>query len=191
MNSKEMYMNSKTPAFKRKRLDFWVTYGLRCQNTIFEKPDINLLLQMKKEGYILMLEHDRYDIELSKGYFDSNGIEVVFLSYSNEVIQHLQTRQMARNPLPRMILLNANGVPDTGVAVLEQLKSNHTFRQIPTVILCEYPHPDFVSQCYAAGASTVISKPFSDKATDIKINTFIQYWYEVAEMGVTGKSQAI
>lgn len=138
---------------------------------------------MKTKGYILMLEPDHHDRELSKAYFDNHGIGLTFLSYSNELIAMLQSNLVERQPLPRLILLNANSVPDNGGKVLEQVKSNYSFRHIPVIMLCEYPHPDFVKQYYAAGASTVISKPFSDQMTDMKINTFIQYWFEVAEGG--------
>lgn len=136
---------------------------------------------MKKERYVLMLENDLHDRELSKDYFDKNDIEVRFLTYSNEVMTSLQTALRENAPLPTVVLLNSNAIPDTGLMVLEQVKSNPALKHVPIVMLCEYAHPALISQCYTAGANTVINKPFTDKDIDRKITTFIQYWFEVAE----------
>ena len=132
-----------------------------------------------------MLEHDAHDREVTQSYFQNveSKTEITFLTYSHEVIPFLNTT--ARKPC--LIVLRINALPDTGLEVLRQIKTNISFKHIPVIILGESTMPDWVNRCYAAGANTVINKPSTVELTGIKIDTFIKYWFHVAELsdGVT------
>ncbi|HLP49426.1 MAG TPA: response regulator [Chitinophagales bacterium] len=130
--------------------------------------------------YILMLEHDAHDREIAQSYFANNQptIHVEFVTYSNELIARLDKS----THLPGLILLAINTVPANGLEVVKQLKANDHYKHIPVVVLGESTLPDWVKKCYAAGANSVINKPSTLQLTNKKIDTFITYWFEVAEL---------
>ena len=127
-----------------------------------------------------MLEPDANDRELTREFFerDRRNISVEFLSYSHEVLPFLRSA----DALPMLIMLRINSVPETGLFVLTNLRSEKRFRQLPVIILGENTQPELVEKCYAAGANTVINKPFTFDQANLKINSFIQYWFNVAEL---------
>lgn len=84
--------------------------------------------------------------------------------------------------LPALILLRLNAVPDTGLLVLESIKRNEAFQHLPVIILGEGTPSKLIAQCYASGANTVIDKPFTYEETNIKIQSFLQYWFDVAAL---------
>lgn len=135
-----------------------------------------------ENGYILMLEPDAQDKELSGDYFKTRKIDCEFLSYSNEVMTFLNRKLIENKTLPKIIVVSLHSAPDTGFFVLQEVKHNDYFNHIPVVILGENTHPDMVKRCYAAGANSFINKPFSGEDTSRKINLFLDYWFGVAEL---------
>ena len=136
---------------------------------------------MENKGYILMLESDAHDRELSKNYFDAHAITVEFLKLSNEVLPFLKGVSNA-DALPALLILSMNAFPDNGLEVLTKVKAVDSFKHIPIIMLGENTQPDLIKECYAKGACTFINKPFTTQLTDISIRSFIQYWFEVAQL---------
>ncbi len=136
---------------------------------------------MADKGYILMLENDEHDREISVPYFKTHAILVEFLRFSNEVIPFLNDKLKA-NALPAVILLSMNSLPDIGLTVLKEIKAVDDLKHIPVIVLGEHTQPELIKECYANGASTFFNKPFSDQLTDLSIKTFLQYWFEVAQL---------
>ncbi|MGZ3900923.1 MAG: response regulator [Bacteroidia bacterium] len=135
-----------------------------------------------KNGYILMLEADAQDKELSTEYFKAREIACEFLSYSNEVMTFLNRKLIENQPLPAVIIVSLHAVPDTGFFVLQEVKVNDYFNHIPVVVLGENTNSEMIKRCYAAGANTFINKPFTNEETSKKINLFLDYWMNVAEL---------
>jgi CheY-like chemotaxis protein len=144
---------------------------------------------MTRKGYILMLESDQHDRELSSNYFKERNIPIQFLQSSNEVLSFLDDRFNDFLPLPRLVLVSMKSIPENGLFVLQQIKTNDNYKHIPVVVLGENTQPDLIKMCYANGASTFINKPFTNTLTDIKIRAFIHYWFEVAEFADNKKLQ--
>jgi CheY-like chemotaxis protein len=136
---------------------------------------------MKKKEYILMLEGDLNDQEISNDYFREQNIRLEFLHTSREVLPFLLTRLQNNETLPRLILLSLHSVPDSGLEVLQQIKLHDAFRHIPVVVLGENTQPELIKSCYEHGANTFINKPFTNSQTEIKIKSFLHYWFDVAE----------
>jgi CheY-like chemotaxis protein len=136
---------------------------------------------MTNKGYILMLESDEYDKELSSEYFKTSNITYEFLKLSNEIIPFLKGQRQS-GALPSIIILSMNSWPETGISVLKEIKNLNEFKHIPVIILGEDTQPELIKQCYANGANTFINKPFTNALTDLSIKSFIQYWFEVAEL---------
>lgn len=136
---------------------------------------------MLNKGYILMLEGDEHDRELSKDYFNSLEVSFEQLKLSNEVIPFLNAKNSTEE-LPGLILLALNSIPNNGLEVLKDIKKADAFKHIPVILLGEHTLDDLIKECYANGASTFINKPLGNALTDLSIKTFIQYWFEVAQL---------
>jgi hypothetical protein len=50
------------------------------------------------------------------------------------------------------------------------------------VILGSLSHPGMTKEFYAAGASSFIQKPSTDRETQTKIASFVQYWFDTVEL---------
>jgi CheY-like chemotaxis protein len=142
---------------------------------------------MTRKGYILMLESDSHDRELTKEYFNERNIPFQFLLSSDEVMSFLNAKRNDFLPLPKLILLSMYSIPETGLNVLQEIKSHQDFRHIPVIVLGENTQPDLIKQCYFHGANTCINKPFTNELTDIKIKAFLNYWFDVAEFSESRK----
>ncbi len=136
---------------------------------------------MSQKRYIVMLENDEHDKELSAGYFKASHIPCEFINFSNDVIPFLMPKQKS-NHLPDLILLSMNSLPHTGLSVLKELKAIEELKHIPVIILGENTQKELIRECYANGVSTFINKPFTDALTDRSIKSFIHYWFEVAQL---------
>ncbi|MES2513588.1 MAG: response regulator [Bacteroidota bacterium] len=136
---------------------------------------------MKKNKYILMLESDEHDRETSSKYFETSNISYEFLKFSHEVIPFLKQRRQF-GLLPSIILLSMNSMPEMGISVLKEIKSVTSLKHIPVILLGENTQSNLIKESYANGASTFINKPFTNTLTDLSIKSFIQYWFEVAQL---------
>ena len=66
--------------------------------------------------------------------------------------------------------------------VLQKVKANAAWSEIPVVILSDSDQDIYKNECYALGAASFIKKPGNIKDTSSKIATFFKYWFEVAEV---------
>jgi CheY-like chemotaxis protein len=133
---------------------------------------------MRKQPYVLMLEEDHDDRQLTESALFDLGfdIPVKYVSYSDELFQQLREGER-----PSLILVDYNSTPAPALDVLRELKGNEEYRHIPTVVLGEGLPDHFIKECYAVGANSYITKPASSKGTKDKIETFFKYWLNVAE----------
>src|SRR5688572_26243085 len=134
------------------------------------------------DQYILMLESDPDDREISAGYFNAHNIPVEFADHSYELERSLEEKYISGQKFPALTILNINSRPDNGLTVLQKIKSSERFCHIPVIILGEFIPPDLLTACYKAGANTVINKPSTAQHTDQKISSFIEYWFKVAAL---------
>jgi CheY-like chemotaxis protein len=71
-----------------------------------------------------------------------------------------------------------------GFEVLKEIKSHFQFRQIPVVIISGTAYHEEVKECYLLGANSFVQKPLTDKLTQKKIETFVDYWFTVCELPI-------
>lgn len=132
----------------------------------------------RQDTLIWMLEDDQDDRSLTRNIIEKSGINasVTFFSNSNEMIFAMETCIR-----PSIILLDYNSRPLGGIDVLKKIKLNYQYNDIPVIILSEVADPVIVSECYRLGASSYITKPFTEKQAKQKIESFFSYWLSVAE----------
>jgi DNA-binding NarL/FixJ family response regulator len=129
--------------------------------------------------YVLMLQADPDDQHITESALAeiNPSIAINYLEDLREMDNHVA---IAGQPV--LILLNDMGTITERGQTLRQLKSNPAYSHIPVIVLGEKSSPDYVKECYRAGASTFITKPSSVNATRKKIEMFFSYWFEVAEV---------
>lgn len=129
------------------------------------------------ERYILMLEDDQDDRNLTSAVMKELNIAIplMFLSNTEDLFPALE------ESIPVLILMDYNLHPETGLDVLQKIRNHPSFNHIPVVLLGDATNPDFVTQCYRLGANTYITKPTTMEATSAKIGYFFKYWLDVAE----------
>lgn len=128
--------------------------------------------------FVLMLEGDGDDRYITQQTLSELGIEITleFSSNSDEFFNLLSKEK------PALILIDYNSGPENGFEVLKKLKSNSSYNDIPVVILSDSNLPKYKNECYQHGASSFIKKPDTSKATNKKIASFFNYWFQVVEV---------
>jgi CheY-like chemotaxis protein len=126
-----------------------------------------------------MLQTDPDDQYLTESALNeiNHALPLKYFAGLQEMIEYARG-----NGGPSLILLSDVGTITERGQVLRQLKSDHALNHIPVVVLGERSSPDYVKECYRAGASTFITKPSSVSGTKKKIDMFFAYWSEVAEL---------
>lgn len=81
-------------------------------------------------------------------------------------------------PLPSVILLDLNLPGTDGREVLEQLKQDQSFRDIPIVIFTTSSNPKDIEFCYQNGANGYLIKPVDLEELERTVQAFVNYWLQ-------------
>lgn len=131
------------------------------------------------QSYALMLQADEDDQLLTESILMEMQQKIPMRFASN--IKQLNFA-VAKLGLPTVILVNNNNHRHHAIKLLKLLKADSQLDHIPVVVLGEITTPEYVRQYYRAGANTYITKPSTIAATREKIETFLDYWFTVAEV---------
>lgn len=128
--------------------------------------------------YVLMLENDSDDRYITQSTLKELNltIPIRYEYWSSSLLKALA------NDKPAVVLLAYNTSPENGLAIVNEIKNNKDYSDIPVVILVEQLPQEIIKKYYLAGANTVIKKPSSVEQTTKKIKTFFDYWFSVAEL---------
>jgi CheY-like chemotaxis protein len=133
---------------------------------------------------IVMLEYDQDDRYLTEEFFAAMGRKVAidFVTNSDDFLAYFDRCTKNNRSYPSLILMNQLAAPQSALTLLKQIKSNTDYGHIPVVVLGNLSHPDLTKELYAAGASSFIQKPSTDRDTHVKISSFLQYWFDTVEL---------
>jgi CheY-like chemotaxis protein len=81
-------------------------------------------------------------------------------------------------PRPSVILLDLNLPGTDGRDVLEQLKQDQKFKQIPIIVFTTSSNPKDVEFCYQKGANGYLIKPVDSDALEKTVQAFVDYWLD-------------
>src|ERR1044071_2148705 len=109
-------------------------------------------------SYVLMLQADPDDQYLTETTLAeiNPSLSVKYLYNTTGLADYI-----LKNGEPALMLLNDSGSITERGQVLRQIKSDSSYNHIPVVVLGERSSPDYIKECYRAGASTFIIKPSS------------------------------
>jgi len=131
---------------------------------------------------ILIVEDDPVDQEMIELAFKRAAVEnpVITLSSGQEALEFLDAQgkfQWRRvSDLPAVIILDLNMPQMDGFEFLRRVKAEKRFAAIPVVVLTTSQFERDLTQSYALGASSCLTKP-SDFEQLVKIAAEVdQYW---------------
>ncbi|MGH8002666.1 MAG: response regulator [Brasilonema sp.] len=107
-------------------------------------------------------------------YRCTNGDEVLDFLYQEG---NYQDPDLA--PRPSVILLDLNLPGIDGRDILERLKQDKSFREIPIVVFTTSSNPRDIELCYQKGANGYLIKPMDAQELQKTIQAFVNYWLEV------------
>jgi two-component system response regulator len=111
--------------------------------------------------YILLVEDNADDVELTKRAFAKNHIvnEIVVLRDGVEACDFLFDQPNGRASLPQVILLDLKLPKISGLEVLERIRSDNRTRLIPTVIMTSSKQDEDLIEGYRLGVNSYVRKP--------------------------------
>jgi two-component system, cell cycle response regulator DivK len=109
-------------------------------------------------GKILLIEDDSVQVELIKKLLEPRGHEVLSVRNGQDGIKTAVTEK------PQLILMDMIIPGMHGLEATLKLKEEPSTREIPIIALTIMSSPKFVQECYRAGVSGYIKKPFDPKA---------------------------
>lgn len=104
-------------------------------------------------------------------YRCTTGDKALDFLYRNQAGENVES--IAR---PSMILLDLNLPGTDGREVLERLKQDDKFREIPIVIFTTNSDPRDIKLCYGKGANGYLIKPIGTEQFEKAIQAFVDYW---------------
>jgi CheY-like chemotaxis protein len=81
-------------------------------------------------------------------------------------------------PRPSVILMDLNLPGTDGREVLDQLKRDEEFKEIPIVVFTTSSNPKDIEFCYQHGANGYLVKPISRTKLQDTVQAFVDYWLE-------------
>jgi CheY-like chemotaxis protein len=102
-----------------------------------------------------------------------DGDEVLDLLNQQELNKEIQ--DISR---PCAILLDLNLPGTDGREILQQLKNDNIFKEIPVVIFTTSSNPKDIEYCYQKGANGYLIKPMDLGELQKTVQAFVEYWLE-------------
>ncbi|MBD2725977.1 response regulator [Nostoc sp. FACHB-892] len=102
----------------------------------------------------------------------------------DEVLEflHQQGSEALRNSKvalrPSVILLDLNLPGIDGRDILDRLKQDKSFKEIPIVVFTTSSNPKDIELCYQKGANGYLVKPMDAQELKKTIQAFVDYWLE-------------
>ncbi|QIR35663.1 response regulator [Tolypothrix sp. PCC 7910] len=106
-------------------------------------------------------------------YRCTNGDEVLDLLY-----QEGNHEKSSVGIKPSVILLDLNLPGIDGRDILERLKQDTCFKEIPIVVFTTSSNPKDIELCYQKGANGYLVKPMDAQELQKTIQAFVAYWLE-------------
>jgi CheY-like chemotaxis protein len=134
---------------------------------------------------ILLVEDSPEDFEATERAFRRSGLKnpIYRCADGDEALDYLYRRgayaDPASAPRPGIILLDLNLPGTDGREVLETVKRDDSFKQIPVIVLTTSSDERDVQACYSAGANSYIQKPVDLDGFMKAIEHLNGYWFEV------------
>jgi two-component system response regulator len=128
---------------------------------------------------ILIVEDSPDDFEVAERAFKESNLlnPIHHCGDGDSALEYLYDETI---PVPGIILLDLNMPGTDGREVLDKLKKDKNFKDIPVVILTTSSDQHDIDDCYRMGANTYIQKPVDLDNFFDAIKRLKEYWFEIA-----------
>lgn len=125
---------------------------------------------------VLLAEDDDDHAKLVSKHFQRSKVntEVVRVSNGEEVVDYLSSHTAVS--LPDVILLDLNMPKRSGIEVLQLVKAEERWKNIPVVVLTTSNSPDDRKKAYASYANSYLVKPVKHAEFRDLIQEVGHYW---------------
>lgn len=140
--------------------------------------------QVEKQSYILLVEDNPDDVELTMLAFTKNnfGNEIVNVEDGQLALDFLfgdHPDGVQKRGYPEIILLDLKLPKIGGHEILKQIKSTQPTKRIPVVILTTSQEEEDIIRGYDLGANSYVRKPVDFKDFVKVVNNLGIYWLAV------------
>lgn len=140
----------------------------------------------QKESYILLIEDNPDDVELTKMAFEQNNFanEIEVVKDGQEALDFLigdTPSGIKAKGLPVIILLDLKLPKVDGHEVLKEIKAHKKLKRIPVVILTSSKQEEDIIKGYDLGANSYVRKPVSYTEFVDVVNSMGVYWLAINE----------
>ena len=134
-----------------------------------------LVVEDSEEDFEALTRMMKKSLVINPIYRCADGEEA--LDYLN---QEGEYRESGAAPRPSLVLLDLNLPGTDGREVLEHIKQTEHLRRIPVVVLTTSSNPKDIQTCYDYGVNSYMLKPMNLSKFRQVIQTFIEYWFDIA-----------
>ena len=136
------------------------------------------------KNYILLIEDNEDDIELTKLAFNKNKFanQIKVITDGEEALNFVlrkDSTEMDEMGKPTLILLDINLPKVNGLEILEHIKKDPYVKTIPVVMLTTSKQDEDVVQSYELGANSYVRKPVNFQEFVDVVNNLGIYWLAV------------
>lgn len=138
----------------------------------------------KDDKYILLVEDNPDDVELTKLAFQKNNFanEIKVVEDGQEALDFLLGDHLdgvEKNGLPELILLDLKLPKLNGHEVLREIKSDRILKRVPVVILTSSQEEEDIIKGYDLGANSYVRKPVDYQDFVEVVNNMGVYWLAI------------
>jgi DNA-binding response OmpR family regulator len=142
---------------------------------------------MNKSKYILLVEDNDDDIELTKLAFEQNKFanKIKVIKDGEEALNFLLQRgndELKKMGRPVFILLDINLPKVNGMDILTHLKKNDYVKNVPVIMLTTSKEDEDIVLSYELGANSYVRKPVNYHEFVDVINSLGVYWLAINQI---------
>lgn len=148
---------------------------------------MNATVRMASAPDILLVEDNPADVRLAMEALREGGIHsnVIHAADGEEAMRVLN--EIADGPgdgsgLPSLILLDLNLPRMDGREVLQKLKGDPRFRQIPVVVLTTSNAEEDIASCYSHAVNSYVQKPMEYSRFVDVVHQIQEYWFKTSRL---------
>ena len=137
---------------------------------------------------VLLVEDNPRDVRLTQRAFEQAKVphELRVVRDGDEALAYLHREgdyaAADSSPRPDMILLDLNLPRMGGHELMQHVRQDVRFRQVPIVVLTTSARPDDVRQAYDNGANAYLLKPVEFSRFTEVIGHLASFWLETVEL---------